>query len=187
MNRSFRSIALRVVVPFAVSLGAALALRSVITFYSVPSSSMEPTLYPGETIVVRRSSDRMQKTLQRSEVVIFRLPQDDSKFFVKRVVAIAGDYVEIVRGELHVNGELVDETYVSWKGSETVAAQIIPSGMIFVLGDRRSDSLDSRVWGPLPSRLVVGSARRIFWSFDAGRAEARGHRVRFDRIGRTIR
>jgi len=136
---------------------------------------------------VQRLSGRAQRALRRNEVVIFRLPQDETKFYVKRVVAIAGDYVEIVRGELHVNGELIDETYVSWKDSGTVAAQIIPSEMVFVLGDRRSDSLDSRVWGPLPTRLVVGSARRIFWSFDSERGETGNHRLRFDRVGRRIR
>jgi len=187
MNRSFLRLALRVFLPFGIAIALALSLRSFVTFYSVPSSSMEPTLFPGETIVVRRYLGHQAGTPRRNDVVVFCLPQNENRFYVKRIVAIAGDYVEIVRGELRVNGSPVDEPYLTWRDHATVAAQIVPAEMVFVLGDRRNGSLDSRVWGPIPSRFVVGTAVRVFWSFDRQRGKFSQHRVRLERIGRRIR
>lgn len=171
----------------AAVLVALLVRSTLVTFYTIPSESMEPTLLPGDTIVVRRFPIHRLPEAARGDVVVFRLPQSDRTYYVKRVVAIPGDYVEMVDGELRINGEAIAEPYVAWRDQSTVAAQIVPAGMVFVLGDRRAGSVDSRTWGPLPARLLIGRAWRIFWSLERGGGEQKLRRVRFGRIGHAIR
>ena len=179
-----RSSFLRWLVPLAIAIVAALLLRSQIAFFSVPSSSMEPALLPGETIVVVPHRNAYP---DRGDIIVFRLSQNEKAYFVKRVIALPGDLVEIAGGEVRVNGSVLDEPYVSWRDGSSLAAQIIPSETVFVLGDRRQDSVDSRVWGAVPAANVVGRVSRIFWSNGNRDDGGRSHSIRFDRIGTKVR
>lgn len=154
-----------------------LAARTQLVFFTVPSNSMQPTLIAGDVIAARRIGHGYRLTA--GEVVIIA-PADGRRSYVKRVVGVPGDYLEIADGELRINGEKVREPYRSLHAdSTTLAALIVPPDSIFVLGDHRADSTDSRTWGPLHRSTVIGVARRIvFSSGEDG--------FRFRRIARSI-
>lgn len=146
--------------PIVAACVLALAVRGVARIYSVPSPSMSPTLLPGDYIVVTRYlSDRPG----RGDVVVFRHPAGRD-LTVKRVVAIPGDLVDFREGQLRVSGRVLKESYASGGDPMDILPQLVPAGHVFVLGDNRSDSFDSRHWGPLPDSLVVGRARMVLWS-----------------------
>jgi len=113
------------------------------------------------------------RTPKVGEIVAFRCPQDPSEIYLKRVVAIAGDVVEIHRGNLFVNGIRVPEDYARihavrrWSWQENIPPRRIPAGSLFVMGDNRDNSEDSRYWGPVPVANVVGEPLVVFWSYDA--------------------
>jgi signal peptidase I len=154
-----------------------LAARTQLVFFTVPSSSMQPTLLAGDVIVAKRVD--ADDPLVAGDVVILA-PADGNRSYVKRVVALPGDYVEIVAGELRVNGVEVREPYRSLHhDASTLAALIVPPHSVFVLGDHRPESVDSRTWGPLPRGAVIGVARRI--AFSSGEDG-----FRFRRIARAI-
>lgn len=117
----------------------ALVVRSAVRIYAVPSTSMAPALRPGDRIVVTRF---FTDSPARGDVIVFRHPVNGA-MTVKRVIAIPGDLVESRGGH----------------------AQVVPSQHLFVMGDNRADSHDSRHWGPLPERLVIGRARLVLWRF----------------------
>lgn len=177
--------------PILVACALALAVRAVASIYSVPSPSMAPTLQPGDHIVVTRYiSDRPG----RGDVIVFHHPAGRD-LTVKRVVALPGDLVESQEGRLRISGRVLDESYAFTNRSMRIAPQLVPADHLFVLGDNRVDSYDSRHWGPLPDRLVVGRARMVLWSSSPSggivRADAVSQpplqrRARFGRIFKWI-
>jgi len=186
--------------PLLIGLVAALVVRATLfQAFSIPSASMYPTLQPGDHILVTPTPPFLAKAdPQRGEVVVFRNPAAGPGFFVKRVVAVPGDHLEIRDGQVLLNAERLDEWYVNGEGSEGEVAEIIPAGHVFVMGDHRSDSIDSRSWGLLSTERVVGRARLIFWSSaSVGGSSASAHAAtgdlagpsgpRWDRIFRIIR
>jgi signal peptidase I len=192
------SLARLLVQPLIIGLFAALVARAtLLQAYSIPSASMAPTLQPGDHILV--TPPLLGGAIERGDVVVFRNPDAGPGFFVKRVVAVGGDYVEIRGGTLRLNGRPVGEEYLGRSAvTEGRATEIIPAGHLYVLGDNRSDSIDSRAWGLLPESRVVGRARVIFWSSGAVAASSaaaqstsfdadRELRPRWDRILRPIR
>lgn len=192
------SLARLLVQPLIIGLFAALVARAtLLQAYSIPSASMAPTLQPGDHILV--TPPLLGGTIERGDVVVFRNPEAGPGFFVKRVVAVGGDYVEIRGGTLRLNGRPVGEESLGRSAvTEGRATEIIPAGHLYVLGDNRSDSIDSRAWGLLPESRVVGLARVIFWSSGAVAASSaaaqsttfdadRELRPRWDRILRPIR
>ncbi len=121
---------------------------------------------------------------RRGEVIIFRFcdgsgthreqlpgcphdsPNRPARDFVKRVVAIHPDTVEIVNGQVFVNGEPLQEPYITQKSSRSMEKQLVPRGTYIVLGDNRQESNDSRAWGPVPAENVIGQAWVSFWPLD---------------------
>lgn len=103
---------------------------------------------------------------RRGEVIIFRFPKDESREFVKRVIGISGDTVEIRLGKVFVNGVQLDEPYVSHQDRRTMASVRVGPDSYFVMGDNRRASHDSRAWGTVPLRLVVGKAWMSYWPLD---------------------
>lgn len=136
--------------------------------FSIPSESMLPTLEVGDRIVVEKLSYRFGE-IERGDVVVFRPPVDAEfhpsiRHLVKRVVAVGGDTVEARDGRLYVNGELSPEPYVQESGvTDGLPVQEVPAGELFVLGDNRQFSGDSRVFGTVPEDLVEGQAVVKFW------------------------
>jgi signal peptidase I len=150
--------------PIAIAIVLAVAVRSLIDIYSIPSDSMEPALQAGDHILVTpyRFGDRPQ----RGQVVVFRSPRNAGEFVVKRIVAVPGDLVATTgRGQLMIGDHIIVEPYLrDPQTSGSIAPQIVPGDCYFVMGDNRRDSLDSRSWGVLPRDLIVGRARVVLWS-----------------------
>ena len=138
--------------PLGIALALAFAARAAVHIYAIPSASMAPTLQVGDHIVVTP----YRGAPARGDVIVFRAPQSGDELMVKRIAGTPGDAVDAGAGR-------------------TV---IVPAGCVFVIGDNRQDSFDSRNWGPLPRDLIVGRARLVLWS-----SVATAH----DRLFRTIR
>jgi signal peptidase I len=132
--------------------------------FRVQGTSMEPLLSDGERIVVNKFVYRF-RAIERGDVVVFWYPRDPSVSFIKRVVGLPGDTVEIRSGRLLVNGVSVDESYLPppFRDSDTFPPTEIGKGFYFVLGDHRRSSNDSRSWGEVPERYIYGRAVFRFW------------------------
>jgi len=149
--------------PLAVAIVLALAVRSMVRVYAIPSASMHPTLHVGDHIVVVRDGHPA-----RGEVVVFRSPSSRDELMVKRIVAEAGDLVATSNGRVTVGSHTLAEPYAQPAASGVIVPQIVPAGCYFVLGDNRASSYDSRNWGVLPRDLVVGRAVMVLWSSGDG-------------------
>src|SRR5688500_35186 len=170
-----KSLVRIIVEPIVVACVLALAVRAVARIYSVPSASMSPTLRPGDHIVVTRYlSDRPG----RGDVVVFHHPTGRGLTVIGGV-GLPGYLAEPQEGRLRVSGRVLDEPYSIDVGSIRILPQLVPANHLFVLGDNRRDSYDSRHWGPLPARLVVGRARVVLWSSSSSRP---GEVVRADAV-----
>jgi signal peptidase I, bacterial type len=130
--------------------------------FLVYGSCMEPGLHTGERVLASKFSYFMT-TPHRGDVVIFRYPCDPSKNYVKRVIGLPGDLVEIREGDLFVNGEQMNEPYKLNAAHGDYGPERVKSGNLFVLGDNRDQSNDSRYWGELPMNLVVAKAVMLYW------------------------
>ena len=160
---SLRAIARIILQPLFIGLLAAIIVRvTVLQAYSIPSDSMRPTLERGDHILVTPVA--WGREVRRGDVIVFRNPGVGPGFFVKRVIALEGEHLEIRDGRVRIEGRVLEEPYLEHAPTDGSLAEIVPAGHFFVLGDLRSDSIDSRVWGALPEENVVGRARMIFWS-----------------------
>lgn len=151
---------------FIVAGGAALLLITfLVRSFFIPSESMLPTLKVHDYILVNKLVYHFAHPM-RGDVVVFHPPHLDDpekKDFIKRVVAIEGDEIVIRSGRLYLNGASVDEPFIAAPPISDFGPLRIPAGHIFMMGDNRNNSDDSRNWGPLPLRNVVGKAFVIFW------------------------
>jgi signal peptidase I len=152
----------------AVALGLALAI--IIFLYQpvkVEGTSMAPLLSDQERIFINKFVYRFEP-IERGDVVVFWYPRDLSKSFIKRVVGLPGDTVEIRAGHLYVNGHELRESYVppSYMDGLTYPAIQIPPDNYFVMGDHRDSSNDSRMFGPVPRRYIYGKAVFAYWPFE---------------------
>ncbi len=140
--------------------------------YLVEGSSMYPTLVNHERLIVNKFGYFVGDP-KKGEIVIFRYPQDESRDFIKRVIAVGGDTVEMRDGKVLVNGKVVAEDY-TWKDDpkginhSNFRKSVVPKDHIFVLGDNRNNSRDSRFpdVGFVPLNLVKGKAAVAFWPVD---------------------
>jgi signal peptidase I len=135
--------------------------------FRVQGTSMEPLLLDGERIVVNKFIYRFQP-IERGDVVVFWYPRDPSVSFIKRVVGLPGDLVEIRAGQLLVNGLPAPEIYLpaSFRDGDSYPPTEVRKGYYFVLGDHRRSSNDSRSWGEVPEKYIYGRAVFRFWPFD---------------------
>ena len=130
----------------------------------VQGTSMLPLLEDGERIIVNKFIYRFHP-IDRGDVVVFWYPREPSVSFIKRVVALPGDTVEIRNGLLSVNGQKVREEYLAdrFRDNDTFPATEVVKGYYFVLGDHRNSSNDSRSWGEVPEKYIYGRAVFRFW------------------------
>ena len=128
---------------------------------------MRPTLINSERLVVNKFIYRFQQPA-KGEVIVFRYPRDPSRDFIKRVIAVAGDTIEIKDGRVFVNGQLQNEEYILEKTRGSYPLSTVPEGHIFVMGDNRNNSEDSRFRdvGFVSLDMVKGKAIMVFWPLD---------------------
>jgi signal peptidase I len=132
--------------------------------FRVQGTSMEPLLQDNERIVVNKFVYRF-RPIQRGDVVVFWFPGDPQLSFVKRVIGLPGDVIQIRSGELMVNGVLAKEPYLpsSYRDNDDLPPTEVKKGFYFVLGDHRRSSNDSRAWGQVPEKYIYGRAAFRFW------------------------
>ncbi len=130
----------------------------------VEGTSMQPQLADQDRIFVNRFIYRF-KDIQRGDVVVFWYPRDRSKSFIKRVLGLPGDEVEIRRGDVYVNGVRMCEPYLEpyYRDYKSCRKVLVPAGHYFVLGDHRNSSNDSRSWGFVERSLIYGKAIFSYW------------------------
>ena len=146
----------------------------VVGVFSIPSHSMEHTLMVGDHLLVSKLGLTF-RDLERGDVIVFTMPDSirgdaPDEAYIKRVVGLPGDTVYLSRLGITVNGTLLPNPPTSASTSplpEGHTTTIVPDNSVFVLGDNRSNSWDSRFWGALPMDHIVGTAMMIYWSRDA--------------------
>jgi signal peptidase I len=133
----------------------------------VEGTSMMPNLLDQERLFINQYSYKFGGDIHRGDTVVFWFPLDTTKSFIKRVIAIPGDTVSVKRGTVVVNGKPLEESYIPLEYRDTMSmpSELIPKGFYFVLGDHRSSSYDSRMWGLVPKSYIYGKAVFVFWPF----------------------
>ena len=139
-------------------------IDSVIARVRVVNISMLPTLEPGEFLMVNKLAYRFSN-VQRGDIIVFHYPQNPAEDFIKRVIGVPGDTVSVTQGTVYINGQGVDEPYISAPPTYT-GQWTIPEDNVFVLGDNRNQSSDSHQWGNVPLQNIVGRALVIYWPFE---------------------
>ncbi len=192
-----------------VALLLALAIRTfVVQAFKIPSGSMLPTLEIGDHILVNKFlyGPRLEIPLTQislgqlpgirqpvaGDVVVFIWPKDRSKDFIKRVIATEGQTVEVRDRQVFIDGKPWDDPHATWVAQPRLRASAgsagdnygpyaVPKDHVFVMGDNRDQSYDSRFWGPVPIADIKGRALVIYWSWDGP-----DRWVRWDRLGRLV-
>jgi signal peptidase I len=177
----------------------ALVIRStIVQAYKIPSGSMIPTLLVGDHLLANKFvyGERIpftdEKILvfekpKRGDIIIFRYPRDPSKDFIKRVIAVEGDVVEERNKQLFVNGKPLVEPYVQYTDNsflmnrDNFGPYLVPHNKVFVMGDNRDRSYDSRYWGYVDLKDIEGKAFLVYWSWnnmkDIPRLQRIGHLI----------
>lgn len=152
------------------SLVLFLAINTVSERIRVESISMQPTLYPGDYVIVNKLAYRFSAGPKRGDVLVFKYPPNPEAIpYIKRVIGLAGDQVHIADGKVFVNAQMLIEPYLvvtTNRGGDWT----VPAGQIFVMGDNRNNSSDSRSWGFVPLGNIIGRAEVIYlppqhWAF----------------------
>ena len=146
----------------------ALLIRTfIVELYIVDGPSMRPTLQHEERLVVSKFIYKIRNP-EKGEILIFKYPRDPSRDFIKRVIAVGGDTIEIKEGRVYVNDQMLKEDYILEKTRTEYPKVTVPEGTVFVMGDNRNNSDDSRFAdvGFVPLDLIKGKAMLIFWPFD---------------------
>ncbi len=177
----------------------------VIQAFKIPSGSMLETIQIGDHILVNKFIYGVKlpftdgkvlvsiKDPKKGDIVVFKFPKDPSKDFIKRVIATGGDTIEIINKKLYVNDKLVTgEKYAVYKSQKIKSAKVskrdnfgkikVPDNKLFVMGDNRDNSDDSRFWGFVDLKAVKGQAFIIYWSWNKSEFG-----VRWNRIGDILR
>ncbi|MBC8441321.1 MAG: signal peptidase I [Deltaproteobacteria bacterium] len=182
----------------------------IIQAFKIPSGSMLETLQIGDQILVNKFIYGIKipftdgkilipvKDPQKGDIVVFKYPEDPSKDFIKRVVATGGDTLEIIDKKLYVNNKMVEkETYAVHKTQDIIPGKFstrdnlrkikVPENKLFVMGDNRDNSHDSRFWGFVDLTAVRGEAFIIYWSWNKDKLVPIWDSVRWARIGDILR
>jgi signal peptidase I len=196
-NTKRKSVLREYVEAIVIAVILALFIRTfVVQAFKIPSGSMKPTLLVGDHILVNKFIYGIKipftdKTLihlgkpKREDVVVFKYPLDTHKDYIKRVIGLPGDKIELANKQLRINGKVVDDPHASYSvygNLRNFGPITVPPHHLFVMGDNRDESSDSRVWGFVPYAYLRGKAFLIYWSWD------REHfGVRWSRIGDIVR
>jgi signal peptidase I len=137
------------------------AINAVSARIRVDGASMEPTLQSGEFVIVNKLAYVLGKP-KLGDVIVFHFPRDPEQEYIKRVIGLPGDHIEIKEGRVFIDGEPLEEDYISASPVYQVTVDV-PEDELFVLGDNRNNSSDSHSWGSVPLDYVVGKAVLIYW------------------------
>jgi signal peptidase I len=175
----------------------------IVQAFKIPSGSMKPTLLIGDHILVNKfiygvKIPFIRKNLisisepKRGDVIVFIYPEDRSKDFIKRVIGIGGDTIEIRNKKIFLNGLPFQDTHGVYVDDFIIPGTIqprdnfgpmtVPKGAVFAMGDNRDQSYDSRFWGVVELKDVLGKAFIMYWSWNR-----EDHNVRWSRLGRLVR
>jgi len=171
----------------------AMVIRAfVLQAYKIPSGSMLNTLLIGDHILVNKLAYKFGKP-KRGDIIVFEWPVEPDKDFIKRVIGLPGDKVQIINKQVYINDKLLNEPYVLFQSNFVLPANftprdntenfIVPDGYYFVMGDNRDTSYDSRYWGFVSEDKIKGKAWIIYWSWDL----RNGFEVRLNRVLKIIR
>ncbi len=171
----------------------ALFIRTwVVQAFKIPTGSMEHNLLIGDHLLVNKfvfgpTAGAAEQwvlpagAVERGDVVVFKFPEEPERDFIKRVIGLPGETLEVRRKRVHIDGAPLDEPYlegqqpvlppgaVAVERRDTFGPVTIPDGHYFMMGDNRDNSQDSRYWGPLPHAYLKGRAMVVYWSYDAAR------------------
>ena len=183
----------------------ALFIRTfIVQAFKIPSGSMEPTLQIGDHILVNKfiygiKMPFLRTTIipvadpQRGDIIVFKFPEDPDKDFIKRVIGMAGDVVEVRDKKVYVNQKPIKSSYAVYNDNDNTMIGIepmrdnfgpvtVPQHSLFVMGDNRDHSYDSRFWGFVDLKAVKGKAFIIYWSWDKD-----NFGVRWNRFGQVLK
>lgn len=175
---------------------ALITITFVVQAFKIPSGSMLSTLQIGDYLLVNKFLYGLKKPFsddyliagkdpRAGDIIVFRYPKDPSLDYIKRIVGVPGDTLEMRNGQLYRNGAKIEEPYVQhvqppMYERDNFPALTVPPGKYFVLGDNRDESADSRFWGFVDRSAIRGKAWRIYWSWEGFDL------IRWNRIGRLI-
>jgi signal peptidase I len=161
---AWRSWSRDLVVSFAIAVFIILFLYQPVR---VEGTSMLPVLEDQDRLFINKFAYRFED-IHRSDVVVFLYPHDHTKSYIKRVIALPGDDLQIDHGMVWVNGVAVKEPYVpaKYQDDRSQPEMIVPPGEYFLMGDHRVISSDSRDFGPVPRQLIYGKAAFVYWPMD---------------------
>lgn len=194
---------------FAIAILLALFIRTfIVQAFKIPSGSMLPTLQIGDHLLVSKFIYGIKmpfsgvtlvpiRTPERYDVVVFKYPMDRSVDYIKRVIGIPGDTLKIVNKQVYINGEAIEDPHARFTsrtilpGSprDNLSPVTVPEGKVFVMGDNRDNSHDSRFWGFVDQKDILGKAFIIYWSWDIKEplfSLDRFSSVRWDRLADII-
>lgn len=134
----------------------------------VEGASMVPTLHNGERLIIEKISYYFHAPA-RGDIVVIKSPQKGSEPLIKRVIGLPGETVAIHDGQVYINGEPLDEPYLEQKTNGSMSPQLVPEGYVFVMGDNRSASNDSRAFGSVPEQDIIGRAWLRYWPLTSAR------------------
>ncbi len=211
-QKSDKSVVREYAEAIVIAIILALFIRSfVVQAFKIPSGSMLSTLQIGDHLLVNKFIYGVKvpmnggiiipwKSPSRDDIVVFRFPKDRSIDYIKRVVGVAGDTIEIKNKQLFINGEANQNPHIQFTSKDIMRASAgprdnmgpvrVPEGKIFVMGDNRDNSFDSRFWGFVPLKDVLGKAFILYWSWDLEKPLMSLDRltsVRWNRIGDLVR
>lgn len=179
MEKRKKSLFREYVEALALALIIALLIRSfVVQAFRIPSGSMIPSLLIGDQILVDKVVYKFRKP-QRGDIMVFKYPEDETRDFIKRLIGLPGEKLEVRRRVVLINDvPLNDSSYAMHEGDSFMAIHprdnfgpiTIPPGKYFVMGDNRENSMDSRFWGLLDGNKITGRAFIIYWSRDISKS-----------------
>jgi signal peptidase I len=194
-----RKVARELVETVILALLIFFAVRAVVQNFRVEGASMEPSMHNDQYLLVNKAiyyrvdlgrlhdilpflpgDDEGERHLfrapQRGDVIVFRFPLDPDRDFIKRVIGVPGDTVEVKDGKVFINGTAIEEDYILSTPNYTYGPKAVPAGMFFVLGDNRNNSYDSHAWGSgcgpddncefVPEENIIGQAWISYWPFE---------------------
>jgi signal peptidase I len=181
----------------------------VVQAFKIPTGSMENNLLVGDHLLVNKfrygpTTASLERGLlpidevRRGDVVVFKYPEDPERDFIKRVIGLPGETLEVRQKKVYVDGQPLDEPYVhflqpasaygefaAFDVREQYGPVTVPEGQYFVMGDNRDNSQDSRYWGFLPREYIKGKALLVYWSFETG-SEPGGNDGALGAVGRLV-